>query len=139
MQYFVIRAIDNAHSSFPNFRHYLIMAQHLTDHSQTPFWDTHARLGIATPSTAREFLCPSYSPSLRKRNHITKQPPGCRRYEKRHTRAERRYHKRYPLLQFLELSHASCVNSKYPLNYDNSALVCVRACCSYASCRPGSG
>src|SRR5713101_4113778 len=54
MQYFIMRAIDNTHSSFPNFRYNAIMAEHLTDHSQL-LWDTHARLGIGAPSTAREF------------------------------------------------------------------------------------
>ena len=32
-----------------------------------------------------------------------------------------------PLLQFLEQSSAGCVNSKYPLNFDNSSLVHVRS------------
>jgi hypothetical protein len=32
-----------------------------------------------------------------------------------------------PLLQFLEQSCAGCVNSKYPLNFDNPSLVHVRS------------
>src|SRR6266446_4361104 len=75
-----MRAIDNTHSSFPNFRYNVIMAEHLTDHSQL-LWETYARLGVEAPSTARESLCPSRSPPLLQPNQITKQPTGGRRYE----------------------------------------------------------
>src|SRR5690349_23308869 len=34
MQYFIVRAIDNSHSSFPDFRYNVIVAEHLTDQSQ---------------------------------------------------------------------------------------------------------
>ena len=33
VQYFIISAIDNPHSSFPNLRHDTTMTEHLTDHA----------------------------------------------------------------------------------------------------------
>src|SRR5258708_39998971 len=101
-----MRAIDNTHSSFPNLRYNVIMAEHLTDHSQL-LWETYARLGIKAPSTAREFPCPFTVPvtSQTEPDHTTADGTPALPRAARFTHppvlvfplhSPRRWHERYP-------------------------------------------